>query len=161
MPMKRLLLTLLALLLLTQIAFAQGAATPAKPSAVAEIEAFNSEFTAAHQRMDNAAIIAFWEEDGVSLLPGMAPLVGKAKISEMILDIPRKYPGFRVLKQEDEFHDIQVSGDRASEWALTHQVAQPPGDKPALDIHGKMLLVLHRDKDGHWKIKQEMWNSAE
>lgn len=159
--MNKLLLILLALLLLAPLSFAQSSPAAAKPSAIREIEAFNTVFTAAHQRMDNDAIVSFWAEDGVSLLPGMAPLVGKAKIAEMILDIPKKYPGFRVLKQEDEFHDIQVSGDWASEWALTHQVAQPPGDKPPLDIHGKMLLILHREKDGHWKVKQEMWNSAE
>jgi len=65
-----------------------------------------------------------------------------------------------VTKQEDEYHDIHVSGDWASEWGLTYQVLQPADGKPQIENHGKILLVLHKEKDGHWKIKQEMWNAG-
>ena len=37
-----------------------------------EIEAFNVKFLEAHQRMDNAATVGMWAEDGVSLLPETA-----------------------------------------------------------------------------------------
>ncbi|GAC1661820.1 MAG: hypothetical protein NVS9B15_25340 [Acidobacteriaceae bacterium] len=37
---------------------------------------------------------------------------------------------------------------------------QPPDGKPLIDTRGKMLLVLHRDKDGQWKVEREMWNSG-
>jgi len=39
-----------------------------------EIEAFNVKFLEAHQRMDNAAIVGMWAEDGVSLLPETAAM---------------------------------------------------------------------------------------
>ena len=39
-----------------------------------EIEAFNVKFLEAHQRMDNAAIVGMWAEDGVSLLPETAAI---------------------------------------------------------------------------------------
>jgi ketosteroid isomerase-like protein len=65
-----------------------------------------------------------------------------------------------VTKQEYDFHDIQVSGDWASEWGTTVQVVQPPDGKPAIESHGKILLVLHKEKDGVWRIKQEMWNAG-
>ena len=43
----------------------------------AEIEAFNKKFVDAHLKMDNAAIMNMWAEDGVSLLPATAPMIGR------------------------------------------------------------------------------------
>jgi ketosteroid isomerase-like protein len=37
---------------------------------------------------------------------------------------------------------------------------QPPDGKPLIENFGKMALVLHRDPNGDWKIRQEMWNAA-
>lgn len=125
-----------------------------------QIERFNQEFTAAILRMDNAAVMSLWAEDGTTLLPGMAPLSGRANISKWLDGVTEKLAGYRVTKQQDDFRDIQVSGDWASEWATTVQVVQPPEGKPAIETHGKILLVLHREKDGKWRIKQEMWNAA-
>jgi ketosteroid isomerase-like protein len=69
-------------------------------------------------------------------------------------------PGYKVVNQEMEFHDIHVCGEWASEWATEHQVVQPPDGKPVIDSYGKMALVLHREGNGEWKIQQEMWNAA-
>ena len=127
-------------------------------SARKEIEAFNQRYTAAHLKMDNAAVMAMWAEEGVTLLPGMAPLAGRSNIAKWLDGITAKMPGYRVTKQQDDFHDIQISGDWASEWGTTDQIVQPPDGKPPIESHGKILLVLHREKDGQWKIRQEMWN---
>ena len=43
----------------------------------AEIEVFNRAFDDATRRMDNAAAVALWEADGISLLPSTKPIVGK------------------------------------------------------------------------------------
>ena len=69
-------------------------------------------------------------------------------------------PGYKVVKEEIDFHDIQISGDWASEWGNEHQVVQPPDGKPVIDSRGKMALVLHREASGEWKVKQEMWNQV-
>ena len=126
----------------------------------AEIEVFNQKFIDAHLRMDTPAVLSMWAEDGVSLLPEMAPLVGKQAISKFVEDVVAKMPGYTVTKEEIDFRDIRVSGDWAYEWGLEHQVAQPPDGKPAFDGHGKILLILRKDAHGEWKIQQEMWNSA-
>src|ERR1700747_1859111 len=65
-----------------------------------------------------------------------------------------------VTKEEMAFHDIQVCGDWATEWATEHQVAQAPAGNPNLDGYGKMALVLHREAVGGWKIQQEMSNAS-
>lgn len=129
-------------------------------SGKAEIEGFNQRFIAAHLKMDNTLIMSFWADDGVSLMPDMAPIVGKNAITKFVDDAVASMPGYRVTKQEIEFHDIQLSGDWASEWGLEHQVARGPEGKPTFDGHGKILLILRKGRQGDWKIQQEMWNAA-
>ena len=124
------------------------------------LEKFNNHFRELHLKMDTAGIFALWADDGVDLMPGEAPMIGKKVIQAWVEAILAKMPGYKVTKQEMEFHDIQVSGDWASEWALEHQVVQPPNGKEPIETWGKMALVLHREANGAWRIKQEMWNSA-
>ena len=134
-------------------AFAQSSRDP-------QIVAFNQNFTDATRHMDNAATMRLWAKDGVSLLPGHKAIVGKAAIARFLDEITAKISGYKVLSHQNDFHDVQVVGSWASEWANTTQGVQPPGGKPQITIHGKMLLVLHRDKDGAWKIKEEAWSSS-
>ena len=129
-------------------------------SAKEELEAFNKRYVEMHLKMDKAGIFATWAEDGVSLMPGEAPLIGKKAIVAWVENILAKMPGYKVVREEIDFHDIRISGDWASEWATEHQVVQPPGEVPVIDSRGKMALVLHREASGEWKVKQEMWNQG-
>jgi ketosteroid isomerase-like protein len=125
-----------------------------------EVDAFNKRYIEMHLKMDTAGIFATWAEDGVSLMPGEAQLIGKKAIVAWVENILSLMPGYKVVKEEIDFHDIQISGDWASEWATEYQVVQPPDGKPVIDSRGKMALVLHRETSGEWKVKQEMWNQA-
>jgi len=125
-----------------------------------EIEAFNKHYLELHQRMDTAGVLALWAEDGVDLMPDEAPIIGKKAIVAWVEGVQKGIAGYKVTKEELEFHDIQVAGDWASEWAMEHQVVQAPGGKPPIESYGKMALVLHREANGEWKVKQEMWNAA-
>src|ERR1700722_10809623 len=136
-------------------AFGGGAA-----SAKDEVAAFNKRYVELHLQMDTAGILGTWAEDGVSLMPREEPLIGKKAIRTWVENILSQMPGYKVVKVEIDFHDLQISGDWASEWATEHQVVQPPDGKPLVDSRGKMALVLHRDASGEWKVKQEMWNQA-
>lgn len=124
-----------------------------------EIDQFNKKFTELHLKMDTPGIMAMWAEDGVDLMQGEAPIVGRKTITAWVENILSKSPGYKVTKEEMEFHDIQVCGDWATEWATEHQEAKAPEGKPDFDGHGKIALVLHRE-GGDWKIKQEMWNAS-
>ena len=133
---------------------------PAADTGRQEIEAFNQRFIAAHLKMDNAAVMSLWADDGVSLLPQTAPLMGKAAIGKFLDEVTGKMPGYRMEKMDVDFQGIEVSGDWASEWAFEHQIVRPPDERPLFDGHGKMLLVLHRGADGNWRIEREMWNQG-
>ncbi len=144
-----------ALLLLFFLPVAASAATPQSG-----IESFNKALDSATRSMDNAAVLALWEDDGVSLLPSTPPIVGKQAIGKFLDDVVAKLPGARMKTFEMQCHDIQISDDWGSEWCTEHQVVQFPDGKPPFDGWGKMLFVLHRGTDGKWRVKEEMWNQA-
>lgn len=125
-----------------------------------EIEAFNKRYVELHEKMDTPGILALWTENGVDLMPGSAPMIGQKNIAAWVTDIVAKMPGYKVTKQEMEFHGIFVCGEWASEWATVHQEVQPPDGKPMIESYGKSALVLHREANGQWKVQQEMWNGA-
>lgn len=126
-----------------------------------EIDVFNRKFEDATRRMDNAATVALWADDGISLLPSTRPIVGKAAIATFMDGVTAQIKGAKMEKFEMECFAIDVSGDTASEWCTEHQVVLMPGGKPPFDGRGKMLLVLRKGVDGKWLLLREMWNQAE
>jgi uncharacterized protein (TIGR02246 family) len=124
-----------------------------------ELATFNTAFRDVILRMDNAGTVALWAEDGVSLLPDTAPILGRKGVAEFMERVMKDLVGYRVTKEEIEWKDMRVAGDWASEWGIVHQEVMPPGDKPAIEVYGRIALVLHRESGG-WKIAQEMWNSG-
>jgi uncharacterized protein (TIGR02246 family) len=133
--------------------------SPSAEVARKEIEAFNAKFLEAHQRMDNAAIVGMWAEDGVSLLPQTPPIAGRKAIAKFIDDVVKQMPGYHMRTMELNFQGIEVSGDWASEWVTEHQIVDPPPGKQVFEGYGKMLLVLHKES-GIWRLKREMWNQG-
>jgi uncharacterized protein (TIGR02246 family) len=126
----------------------------------ATLDTFNNALIDATKRMDNAAVLRLWEEDGVSLLPSTPPIVGKAAIGKFLDEVTSKYPAAHMDSFTLECSDIAVSGDLASEWCTEHQVVSFGDNRPPFDGRGKMLLVLHRGRDGKWRIQAEMWNQG-
>jgi ketosteroid isomerase-like protein len=149
--------TMLLLALVTTTAgLAQREAIASHP----EIDAFNRSFADATRRMDNAATLALWDDEGVSLLPSTKPIVGKPAIARFLTDVMASLEGAHMTTFESECHDVHVAGDWASEWCTEHQIVALPNGKPPFDGYGKMLLVLHRGTRGAWRIRDEMWNQA-
>ena len=61
-----------------------------------EIAAFNKKFVDLHLKMDTPAIMALWAEDGVDLMQGERPLVGRKNIDAWVTEILGKMPGYKV-----------------------------------------------------------------
>jgi ketosteroid isomerase-like protein len=148
------------LLLLALVTATTARAQQASATSHPEIDAFNRSFANATPTMDNAAILALWDDQGVSLLPSTKPIAGKPAITKFLTDVMASLQGAHMTKFESACHDIQVSGDWASEWCTEHQIVALPNDKPPFNGYGKMLLVLHRGRGGAWRIREEMWNQA-
>lgn len=126
---------------------------------IQRLVAFNRRFRESILNTDHAGMLAMWADDGVDLMPGEAPLLGKKAIATWLKGIEIHGAGSRVSKEELEFHDLQISGDWASEWANEHQIVQARG-RPPVEGYGKIALVLHRNEEHQWTIKQEMWNDS-
>jgi|SRR5208282_6712153 len=125
-----------------------------------EIDSFNQALTEATRHMDNAAIVALWDDGGVSLLPSTKPIVGKKAIAKFMEDVTTQLPSGRMEKFDMRCFDIETSGNWASEWCQEHQIVVFTDGKPTFEGRGNMLLVLHRGVDGKWRLQREMWNQA-
>jgi len=129
------------------------------PAADADLGAFNTAFRDVILKMDSAGTVALWAEDGVSLLPDTAPMVGKQAIARFMDSVTKDLAGYHVTKEEIDWKDMRISGEWASEWGIVHQEVMPPGERPPIEVYGRIALVLHKEPGG-WKIEQEMWNSG-
>jgi Ketosteroid isomerase homolog len=125
-----------------------------------DIDAFNRSLDAATRQMNPAATLALWEDDGVSLLPETPPIMGKKAIASFLDRVMAGLDGAHMESFVLQCHDIQVSGDWASEWCSEHQIVKLSGGKPPFDGWGKMLFILHRQPDGTWRLREEMWNQG-
>lgn len=126
----------------------------------AGIDDFNAHLATATRSMDNAAMMRLWADDGISLLPSTPPLIGKPAIAKMLDDITTQFPKATMTLFDLKCFNVKVKGDWASEWCTEHQIVDFGNGKAPFDGWGKMLFVLHRDKEGHWLIEREMWNQA-
>jgi uncharacterized protein (TIGR02246 family) len=147
----------LAILILGFADVAQSASP--KQDAREALEAFNKQFIAACQKMDHPAGAALWAEDGVDLLPGMAPMTGKKKISEWLNSLTPQLVGAKMLYCTVDWRDIQIDGDLAYEWGINREKIEFPPPKKAFENEGKILLILKRQVDGQWRIALESWTS--
>ncbi len=123
------------------------------------LDAFNREFVGACQRMDHPAAAAFWADDGVDLLPGLEPMIGKAKIAQWLNGLTPQLRGAKMVYCTVDWRDIKIQGDWAYEWGINRQKIEfPPPQKP-FEGDGKILLILKRQADGSWRLELESWNS--
>jgi len=123
------------------------------------LDTFNRQFIAACQNMDNPAAAALWADDGADLLPGMAPMIGKVKISEWLNGLTPQLAGAKMVYCTVDWQDIQIHREIAYEWGINRQKIEFPSPKKSFENTGKILLILKRQGDGPWKIALESWNS--
>jgi ketosteroid isomerase-like protein len=129
-------------------------------AAADSLATFNARFEDATRRMNNQALAALWEEDGISLLPETPPILGKRAISAFVEKAIGEFPGAKMKSFTLSCADPIQSGGLATEWCFEHQVVNL-GDGKTFDGRGRMLLVLRRGADGRWRLLREMWNAAE
>jgi ketosteroid isomerase-like protein len=150
---------LLSLGLIAVIAIFARATHAADQDARKSLDAFNQQFITACQKMDNPAAAALWSDDGADLLPGMQPMVGKAKISEWLSGLTPQLGGAKMLYCTVDWKDVQIHGDIAYEWGINRQKIEFPAPRGGFENEGKILLILKRQGDGSWRIALESWNA--
>ena len=110
--------------------------------------------------MNHAQAAELWADDGVDLLPGMDPMIGKATISSWLNGLTEQMKGAKMLQCDIDWQKVQVSGDTAYEWGINTQTVFLPNQLEPFKNKGKITLILRKQTDGSWKLALESWNSS-
>jgi ketosteroid isomerase-like protein len=158
---KRFILPLLALLTMTLAVSTSPSANAraADQTARQSLEAFNQTLATACDKMDQQTTASLWADDGVDLIQGMQPMIGKKVIADWLEGLPAQLQGAKMLYCKVDWRDVKIEGNFAYEWAITRQKIELPAPHDPIESEGKMLLILKRRPDGTWKQEVESWNS--
>jgi uncharacterized protein (TIGR02246 family) len=124
------------------------------------IDEFNRRFIEGCRKFDPEGTAKLWANDGVDLLPGMDPMVGKATIEKWLRGLAEQAKGTRILHCDVEWRESHVSGDVAYEWGINTQTVSLPDRSEPMKNKGKITLILRKQTDGAWKLALESWNSS-
>lgn len=138
---------------------ALGAQAPAN-AARDSVEALDAKEVKACREMDNAASASLWADDGVDLIQGLQPMVGKATIAAWLNGLTPGLKGAKMIYCTIDWKQITVEGDWAYEWGVNRQRIEFPSPQAPFESEGKITLVLKRQTGGDWKIELESWNSS-
>jgi uncharacterized protein (TIGR02246 family) len=112
---------------------------------------------AAAWRTGNAADVAgLYADDALVLYPNQPPVVGKAAIRTYF---DRFFGDFTQNEFELTSAEIQIAGSWAFDRGTYRWKGTPKAGGPAVEDHGKFLVILQRQPDGSWKVARDMDNS--
>jgi uncharacterized protein (TIGR02246 family) len=138
------------------VAARPAAAQRILPRDSAGVAAFNTALEQATRTMNTPATLALWADDGVSLMPQVAPIKGKPAIERFIDGVMKDIGGATMQSFAMRCFDILGTPPIATEWCVEHQVVLM-ADGKTFDSWGRLALVLRKDADGKWRLKQETW----
>jgi ketosteroid isomerase-like protein len=124
------------------------------------VDELNAKEVKACQEMDHAASAELWADDGVDLIQGLQPMVGKAVIAAWLNGLTPGLKGARMVSCTIDWKQITIQGDWAYEWGINKQRIEFPPPQQPFESEGKITLVLKRQRNGAWKIELESWNSS-
>ena len=125
-----------------------------------EVEALNREEAQSCAQMDNARTLTLWADDGVDLIQGLRPIVGKAAIAGWYASLTPQLRGPRIEFCRIDWRAITIRGDFAYEWGISRQKIDFPASRKAVESTGKILFILKRQRGGAWRIELESWSSS-
>jgi len=141
-----------------------GANNPRQSSSSADakkgLDEFNRAFIDACRNMNHEAAAQLWADDGVDLLPGMEPMIGKPEILQWLLGLGEKMKGVKVLQCDVDWRETHVAGAVGYEWGINTQTISVPDRPDPIKNKGKITLILRKQTDGSWKLALESWNSS-
>ncbi len=124
------------------------------------VNALNQKEAEACRKMDQSASAALWADDGVDLIQGLQPMVGKAAISKWLDGLTVQTRGAKMDYCTIDWKQVKIQGDWVYEWGITRQKIEFPPPQKSFESEGKMLLILKRQQNDSWKIELESWNSS-
>ena len=151
-------LSVCSLLVTALLVCAEGWSLPPadKPPAqdqkeLAAINALSQKDIAACMKSDTDTLCSLWTDDGVLLMPGALPLVGKKAICSMLQEQGRQSIGSMTTDYTEDWQEVRIIGNYAWQWGQVSETQR--------DAKGKMetmkvnaIRILRREEDGSWKV---------
>lgn len=125
---------------------------------VSSIESFHERWIQAELASDWEGVAALLEEDVVMMPPGHPVMVGKAAYLEYVNSLVEEY-GATMSDFSADVEAIDGCRDLAilrGTWSLAMTMAGVT--EPVTDL-GKHIVVLARQSDGSWLVREWIWNS--
>lgn len=132
---------------------------PARPSLEADlaaIEAFNRAYLKAINDEDIAALSALTTDGHIMLMPGRAPIVGKAANDEA------NGSAFERFDFEETWTPVEtvVSGDWGHQRGTFTTIIIPKDGTARREVSGNFLRIYQRQPNGEWRMIRDMFNSG-
>ena len=118
-------------------------------SDAAAIEAVAARIDRAALAQDWDMVFALFAEDAVSMTQGYPTSEGR---SAMRAAVDSVMAGVRVTAHTIEFRAIAGSGDLAYARGTYRQAYMVDGSDQRIDVNGRLLAVLRKQRDGSWRI---------
>lgn len=131
---------------------------PARPSLeedLTAIEAFNQAYLKAINDEDIAALSALTTEGHIMLMPGRAPLIGKAANDEA------NGRAFEQFDFDETWTPVEtvVSGDWGHQRGTFTTIIIPKDGSARREVSGNFLRIYQRQANGEWRMIRDMFNS--
>jgi ketosteroid isomerase-like protein len=131
---------------------------PARPSLdedLAAIEAFNQAYLKAINDEDIAALSALTTDGHIMLMPGRAPIIGKAANDEA------NGRAFEQFDFDETWTPVEtvVSGDWGHQRGTFTTIIIPKDGSARREVSGNFLRIYQRQPNGEWRMIRDMFNS--
>ncbi len=130
-----------------------------EPGHVKAIDALSQKDISACMKNDVDTLCSLWTDDGVLLMPGAPPLVGKKAICGMLQEQKAKSNGSTILGYTEDWEEVRIVGDYAWQWGrMSESQANASGKEETMRVNA--IRILHRDSDGSWKVARAVVTPA-
>lgn len=153
--MRRLAITLIAILGFMVVVASAQEATPSVEADTAAIQQLWASYETYVETGNLDAWMGLWMEGGVQMPPGSPPNVGL----EMIRNHADIAPSDDAIAMHIDAQEITILGDWAYSRGLYTVDVTPAAGGAAQHVDGKFMTILRRQEDGSWKIYRDIFNS--
>ncbi len=139
---------------------AKSGTTAHEPPDIKAINALSQKDIAACMKNDVDTLCSLWTEDGVLLMPGAPPLVGRKAICALLQEQKAKSPGSMTTDYTENWEEVRIIGEYAWQWGKMSQTqADPSGKQETTRVNA--IRILRRERDGSWKVARAVVTPAE
>ena len=117
-----------------------------------EIRELVATWISATKAGDTAKVLSLMSDDVVFLVPGHAPMIGKAAFSATAG--AQSGPDAPTFDGKSEIQEIKVLGEWAYLWTKLTVVVTPPGGAKPMTRSGNTLSIL-RKQNGKWLLTRD------